>query len=154
MPTPPPDAPIPPYRKVLYYGGFVVILAGFAVFLSNFFRIPHLGDGFERGMGSMMGRAFLGMGLIVAGGVMRKIGARGLAGSGIVLDPHQARRDIEPWSRMAGGVAKDALEETGLLDQGKDASAAPGAHVKVRCKACRALNEEDARFCKQCGAAV
>lgn len=151
MPTPSPDTPIPPYRKVLYYGGFVVILAGLAVFVSNFFRIPRLDGAFERSMGSMMGRAFVGMGLIVAGGVMRKVGARGLAGSGLVLDPHQARRDVEPWSRMAGGVARDALQETGLLDQGQSKDP---AHVKVRCKACRGLNEEDARFCKQCGAAL
>ena len=39
---------------------------------------------------------------------------RGLAGSGVVLDPEKAREDVEPWSRMAGGVVKDALDESGI----------------------------------------
>lgn len=45
---------------------------------------------------------------------MAGIGRRGLAGSGLKLDPEEARRDLEPWSRMAGGVVQDALDETGL----------------------------------------
>ena len=45
---------------------------------------------------------------------MAVIGRMGLAGSGIELDPEEARRDVEPWSRMTGGVVKDALDEAGI----------------------------------------
>jgi hypothetical protein len=38
----------------------------------------------------------------------------GLAGSGVKLDPEEARRDVEPWSRMTGGVLKDAMDEAGI----------------------------------------
>lgn len=151
MSHPAPTPGIPPYRKWLYYGGLALIVAGIVCFGSAFFfsseRFFATGEtGFERGI--------VGMGLIFLGGVLRTIGARGLAGSGVVLDPHQARRDVEPWSRMAGGVARDALEETGLLDAGAGKDASTPAHVKVRCKASRALNDEDARYCKQCGGAL
>jgi hypothetical protein len=30
------------------------------------------------------------------------------------LDPEQARKDVEPVARMAGGVVGDALEEAGV----------------------------------------
>lgn len=42
------------------------------------------------------------------------IGRAGLAGSGVVLDPQRAREDLEPWSRMAGGMVKDTLDEAGI----------------------------------------
>ena len=51
------------------------------------------------------------MALMVIGGVIHRIGARGIAGSGIVLDPEKAREELELSSRMAGGMIKDALEE-------------------------------------------
>lgn len=50
----------------------------------------------------------VGMGLAVAGGVLRSVGARGIAGSGLKLDPEEARKDLKPWSRMAGGMLEDA----------------------------------------------
>ena len=93
----------------------------------------------------------LGMALVIAGSVMTRVGARGAAGSGLVLDPERARRDLEPWSRMAGGVVGDAVDE--MRDSGALPSSAPPA-VRVRCTKCKALNAEDAKFCGQCGAAL
>jgi len=49
-----------------------------------------------------------GMGLSVAGAVLRSVSARGIAGSGLKLDPEEAREDLKPWSRMAGGMLEDA----------------------------------------------
>ena len=51
---------------------------------------------------------------MVVGGIVSGIGRAGAAGSGLILDPEKAREDIEPWSRMTGGVVKDALNEAGL----------------------------------------
>ncbi|MGQ9591016.1 MAG: hypothetical protein ACUVYA_12050 [Planctomycetota bacterium] len=115
-------------------------------------------------------RAVAGMVLAMAGGIIAAVGAKGLAGSGVILDPEQARKDVEPWSRMAGGVADDALSEVDVVKKlaesldrtsGRPAEApdgrepaATGPPVKVRCRSCRALNDEDARFCDQCGAEI
>jgi hypothetical protein len=85
------------------------------------------------------------MATIVAGLWIRAVGARDLAGSGTVLDPKLARRDLEPYSRMAGGMVKDALEEA-------DVAASPERVVKIRCRACEALSDETSKFCGQCGA--
>ena len=52
------------------------------------------------------------------------LGRRGLAGSGAILDPGRARTDLEPWSRMAGGMAKDALDEAGV-SLGKSSTSLP-----------------------------
>jgi rRNA maturation endonuclease Nob1 len=76
-----------------------------------------------------------------------------------VLDPQRSRKDLEPWSRAAGGMTDDALDEIELakklgkkLDEPTAAAAEPV--VKVRCRGCSALNDEKAKFCSQCGAAM
>jgi len=99
---------------------------------------------------SSMFRAIGGMILLITGGMIRGIGARGLAGSGIVLDPEQARDELEPYSRMAGGMVKDALDEADVnLGSGK-----PEKVIMIRCRACGKLNEEDSIFCQECGEEV
>lgn len=89
-------------------------------------------------------RAFGGMGLVFVGAVVRAVGAAGLAGSGLVLDPQKAREDLEPYSRMAGGMVKDGLEEV-RIDLG------PQKVVMIKCPDCAKLNEEDSKFCQECG---
>jgi hypothetical protein len=68
---------------------------------------------------SEFGRALIGFGMLAVGGFMMKAGSLGLAGSGIKLDPEEARKDVEPWARMGGGVLKDALDEAGINPGGK-----------------------------------
>lgn len=108
---------ISPERKTIYYVGMALLVIGFltfgSVFVSGALNFGNF-QNFEARGRSMAMRAILGMGLIIAGGVCMGIGTRGLAGSGVVLDPEKARKDIEPWSRMTGGVIKDALDETGI----------------------------------------
>lgn len=136
-------------RKATYYLGAALMVAGGLTFLSVFITgAMNFGDfsDFESDSKSSMFRAILGMVLLVLGGVLRQIGSRGLAGSGVVLDPERARTDLEPYSRMAGGMVKDALDEA---DLGRARGAGPA--VMVRCGACRRLNEEDSKFCQECG---
>lgn len=94
-------------------------------------------------------RALTGMGLMALGGILMSIGAQGLAGSGIILDPDKAREDLKPWSHMAGGMLDDALS------QSQRAAKVIGVQseevVKVRCSSCRTLNDESAKFCDECG---
>ena len=137
-------------RKALFYGGMLVALAGLALFLSVFLAFAaNFGnfDDFGGQMTSQMVRAIGGMGLIMVGSAMMRIGRRGAAGSGLLLDPEQAREDLEPWARMGGGIVNDALEEVDVLQK-------PVAEetVKVRCRSCRQLNDEEAKYCDQCGA--
>ena len=134
-------------RKTAYYGGGVLIAIGFLLFLSVFITgARNFGNfsNFEANARSDMFRGFGGMALIVIGVVVRNIGARGLAGSGVVLDPDKAREELEPYSRMAGGMVKDALDEADVHLGGK-----PEKVIMVKCRACGKLNEEDAKFCGQ-----
>lgn len=147
---------ISPERKALYYGGMGVMALGGLLFLSNFFMLPSPGPfsgPFSDPFADMQGMAARGVGgivLLAVGGFMMNVGARGAAGSGLVLDPEKAREDLSPWARTAGGLVKDALEEVrATAPQG---SPEEKAVIKVRCPKCRALNDEDARFCDQCGA--
>ena len=124
-----PNRNISPERKTIYYVGMALIILGFLSFGSVFVTgAMHFGDfsHFEsRGRSEAM-RGILGMGLMIAGGICMSIGSRGLAGSGVVLDPEKARKDVEPWSRMTGGVIKDALDETGInLNQIKSSTDMP-----------------------------
>lgn len=64
-----------------------------------------------------------------------------------MLDPEQARQDLEPFSRQAGGMLKDALDEAAVNLGGK-----PERVVMLKCAACGKLNEEDSKFCRECGA--
>ncbi|QDU86991.1 hypothetical protein Pla175_03450 [Pirellulimonas nuda] len=112
-----PNREIPESRKALYHAGQVVAVIGLLTFLSTFvIGAFYFGDfsNFHSLVRNQMLRAIGGMVMIVAGGAMMNVAARGVAGSGLTLDPQRARGEVEPWTRMAGGMAKDALDEAGL----------------------------------------
>ena len=158
----------------MYYGGMALIAAGILLFVSTFFLGPSVGgrhgpepgdpdfwehaqdrhEQFGRGVHSAMVRAFTGMGLAVVGGVLMRVGARGAAGSGMVLNPEKARQDLEPWSRMGGGVMQDALSEVASVKKLEEERGRPQPQTKVRCQKCRGLNDETAKYCNQCGASI
>lgn len=136
-------------RKAAFYGGALLQLVGMLLFLSVFasfaFNIGNF-NGFEGQMKSGMFRALSGMALLWVGGMVRKIGARGLAGSGVILDPDKARDELEPYSRMAGGMVKDAVDEAGVIPP-----VAQSPVIMVKCTSCGTLNQEAAKFCQECG---
>lgn len=145
---------IDPSRQTMYYLGKGLMVVGFlsfmSCFLSGIMAMAHPPDfGHAGAYGASLGiRAFGGMFLMIVGGFVSQIGRAGLAGSGVVLDPEQAREDLEPFSRQAGGMVKDALDEADIHLGGQ----AVREVVKVRCRACSHLNNEDAKFCQECGA--
>ena len=108
------------------------------------------------GPNAIFGRALGGMALMIVGGILVNLGRAGLRGSGVILDPHGARDDLKPWNQARGGMLDDTLgssEVVGrLLD--KDDDDQPREIVRVRCPQCRTLNDEDARFCDNCGAVL
>jgi len=143
-------------RKSLYYLGNVLIVVGMILFASTFVTfLSHFGDvsNFEADARLDFGRALAGMACMIVGGILRRVGARGLAGSGIVLDPDRAREELEPYSRMVGGMAKDALDEADI-DLDHSCSRSPERVVMIKCRACGKLNEEDSKFCQECGQAL
>jgi hypothetical protein len=98
---------------MLYYVGMAVTVIGFLTFFSTFISSAMHFGGEEQGR-SMAIRAIIGMFMVVGGSFLTLIGRMGVAGSGIKLDPEEARRDVEPWARMTGGVVKDAMDEAGI----------------------------------------
>lgn len=154
-------------RKAAFYFGFLLIILGTLYFIytmvtyfQNVFdnvagpaspmdilRDP---QGFQTelmgGMKATMIRGFAAASLIIIGRGIRRIGALGFAGSGVVLAPQKAREDLEPFSRMAGGMVKDGLDEANLVPGAK-----PEKVVMVKCPKCGKLNEEDSKFCQECG---
>jgi hypothetical protein len=137
-------------RKTAYYVGMGLQILGGLLFASTFVTgLMHFGDfkDFDGQARSEGFRAFGGMALLIIGGIIRGIGERGLAGSGVLLDPEKAREDLEPYSRMAGGMAKDLLEEANIKIGGE-----PVKVIMVKCRLCGGLNQESAKFCQECGA--
>lgn len=137
-------------RKTAYYIGMVLAIIGAITFGSVFVSgIMNFGnfDNFEARGKSMAARGFGGMALMIAGLIVMSIGARGAAGSGLVLDPKKAREDLEPFTRMAGGMVKDALDEADI----KLGKSTPEKVIMVKCRKCSELNEEDSKFCQECG---
>jgi len=152
-------------RKKLYNAGLVMMIIGGCLFALPFLAIPIVmitsigsfgNDGPQGIPKGVIGvpiafiAAFIGFGLIAAGGVMRAIAARGTAGSGLVLDPEKAKDDLEPWARMGGGLVKDVLEEADI-NLGGNHNSKPQQVVMIKCRHCGKLNEEDSKFCQECG---
>jgi hypothetical protein len=136
-------------RKAAYYLGAALMVIGgllfFSVFVTSAMNIGKF-DNFEANARASMFRAIGGMALLIVGRIVRGIGARGMAGSGVVLDPEKAREELEPYSRMAGGMIKDVLDEANV-----NLGAKPEKVVMLKCPACGKLNEEDSKFCQECG---
>ena len=100
-------------QMAFYFGGALMVIGGllfFSVFITGAMNFGNFNN-FESNAQSSMVRALGGMLLLIIGGGIRGIGAKGLAGSGVVLDPDKARDELEPYSRMAGGMVKDAMDE-------------------------------------------
>lgn len=144
-------------REALFYIGMAMMAIGALSFVSSFLHSAMtFGDfsNFEATARQQTMLAFGGLALFWVGLLLRHIGAKGWAGSGIVLDPEQARQDVEPWSRMGGGIVKDALEEVDVVNRLVEGVEARTPVIKLRCRACQALNDDGARFCDQCGAVL
>ncbi|MGB4185274.1 MAG: zinc ribbon domain-containing protein [Caldicoprobacterales bacterium] len=158
-------------RKIAYYIGMGMIVLGFILFISTFFDVarfmnnPFFGDistndsiidtytyrhHSHMGSGISFTKSVIGMVLIIAGFLIMNVGARGKAGSGLILDPQKAREDLKPFNEAKGGMISDVIRNIDLVDriiqpnEGKEV-------VKIRCRSCKSLNDEDAKYCKKCG---
>lgn len=136
-------------RQTVYYLGMALMVLGGLLFASTFVtHLLHFGDftDFDARAQSIGFRAFGGMALLMIGGFLRVIGSQGLAGSGVILNPEQARGELEPYSRMTGGMLRDVLDEAQINIGGQ-----PAKQIMIRCRSCGGLSQETAKFCQQCG---
>ena len=142
---------IPPQRKMLYNIGTTLMVlggllgaVGFITFVSEGMSSVHSIAINSGAPGDFM-MVVIGMLLLAGGSIVQRVAARGFAGSGLVLDPEKARKDLHPYTHMAGGMVKDAVEAF------RDGQSEPQEVIKVRCPHCKALNDETDKFCGQCG---
>jgi ribosomal protein L40E len=134
-------------RKTLFYVGRALMGIGLVLFLSVFVTFA-FADPFAFPDSNPMAPAIVGFIMIFIGTLISNVGAHGKAGSGMILDPEQAREDLKPFSRQAGGMLNDALDAADI----KEHLSVTKEIVKVRCRSCGELNDEDATYCKKCGA--
>lgn len=140
-------------RKATYYVGLGMIVIGFILFISVFFSAASsMNDPFMSGP-PPFGNAVLGMVLIIAGGIIMSIGARGAAGSGLLLDPEKAREDLKPFNEAKGEMINDVISNIDAVDKIIQSHEEKEV-VKIKCRNCGGLNDEDAKFCKGCGREV
>ena len=87
---------------------------------------------------------------MIAGGYVTNIGAKGAAGSGLILI--QTRWRSETFNEAKGGMISDVINNIDFVD--KIISSIDNQQkevIKIKCRNCSTLNDEDASFCKGCG---
>lgn len=135
--------------------GLLMFLSTFVIFAVNFGKFDH----FEEHGRTTFLLAIGGMALMIVGMVALAAGGSGLAGALWHLDPNRAQKMLRPWARLSGRLTDEAFSEMKTVRQSlagfTDAADVPTERiVQVRCRACRALNDETDKFCGQCGAAL
>lgn len=143
-------------RKAVYYSGIIIAVLGSVLFISVFFAASGLTDGMSAGpflgkLGLPFGRAATGIVLIPVGFALMNIGARGAAGSGVVLDPDRATEDLKPFNEAKGRMINDVVDNIDAVQRITEPEKIRESEIKVRCRGCGALNDEDAKYCKSCG---
>ena len=141
-------------RKTTYYVGMGMMILGCLLFMSTFFTFATM---FSRpmftSMASFVIKPVIGMLLMISGTIVMNIGAKGAAGSGIILDPEQAREDLKPFNEAKGGMINDVVSNIDVIDQFTNPRTTTEV-IRIKCRSCGALNEEDAKYCKSCGSVV
>jgi hypothetical protein len=137
-------------RKATYYVGIGLVVIGFLLFISVFFfAAGFMNDPFSSGRTPPFSNAVIGMVLIIAGSLIMTIGAKGAAGSGLLLDPEKAREDLKPFNESKGKMINDVISNIDVVDRITRPQEEKEV-IKIRCRSCGVLNDEDAKYCKGC----
>ncbi|BCN32838.1 zinc ribbon domain-containing protein [Anaeromicropila herbilytica] len=143
-------------RKITYYIGLGMIVIGFLLFISVFFEVasfmsdPFVNDPFSGGKLPSMLNGVIGFFIMIAGGIVMNIGAKGAAGSGIILDPEKQREDLKPFNEAKGEMINDVISNIDAVNH-LTKNQEQKEIIKIKCRNCGSLNDEDAKFCKGCG---
>jgi predicted Zn-ribbon and HTH transcriptional regulator len=136
-------------RKAVYYIGLGTIVFGFILFMSSFFG--GMEPSFSMETPAFFKRGVFGMIFMVVGSVLTVIGRSGAAGSGLLLDPDKQREDLKPFNEAQGKMINDVIENIDIVKNIMPSSKENIEVIKIRCRECGELNDEDAKFCKKCG---
>jgi len=140
-------------RRFIGAIGIMLLGTGLLLFLSAIYSgVSHFGDftNFEGRTRSMGRRAVIGMGLFAFGGLLAAIGGRRRGdvnahyrnyedNTGRDFDPRAARHLTRP-----NDPAYDGYE--------RPPAPPPERIVKIRCRSCSSLNDEQWNYCNSCGA--
>jgi hypothetical protein len=139
-------------RKVTYYVGLGIMIVGIILFLSTFLYFPTglMGNFHMEERIPPFANSVIGIILIAVGGLVKEIGAKGTAGSGLLLNPDKAREDLKPFNEAKGGMINDVIRNIDLVDDIAKSNQKQEV-IKIKCRSCGSLNDEDAKFCKSCG---
>lgn len=142
---------IPQERKIAYYIGIGMMILGFLLFISVFFSVAGaMNDPWGYNAAPSFSNAIWGMLLMIVGAFVMNIGAKGTAGSGLVLDPDKAREDLKPFNEAKGEMINDVISNIDIVDK-ISTPREDKEVIRIKCRECKSLNEEDAKFCKNCG---
>ncbi len=120
-------------RRAIYYLGLgMVILAPVLCFGAIGYAFLSMGTHSMPNPLGIFVPFILGMILGMIGKALMAVGSRGLAGSGLKLDPGEAREDLKPWSKMAGGMLNDAGINLNLGQQAQNSAPVPDFDEKLR----------------------
>jgi len=141
-------------RKVIYYIGIGMMVSGFLLFISVFLDTARfMNDPFMYGRQPSFISPIIGMIIMIVGTATINIGAKGAAGSGLLLDPEKAKEDLKPFNEAKGKMINDVVSNIDIIDNiGKFHE--EKEIIKIKCRSCGSLNDEDAKFCKNCGKEV
>lgn len=69
------------------------------------------------------------------------------------MDPDKAREDLKPFSESKGKMINDVVENIDIVKNISHHSKEREIIevIKLKCRECGELNDEDAKFCKECG---
>ncbi|HEX2946746.1 MAG TPA: zinc ribbon domain-containing protein [Clostridia bacterium] len=139
-------------RKATYYIGLGMMIVGLILFFSVFVSVAFtLGNPSGFNIPPFQNGIF-GFILTAAGAVVMNIGAKGAAGSGLLLDPEKAREDLKPFNEAKGEMINDVISNIDVIEEiAKPHEHAEKEVIKIKCRDCGTLNDEDAKFCKGCG---
>ena len=137
------DCRISESRKAAYSFGLVMTVAGgLCCFGAIVYAMLSVATGRFPNAVMVFFPFLVGMGLFIGGALLRSIGARGIAGSGLKLDPEEAREDLKPWSRMAGGMLKDAGIDLGRENSAPAPTPAPEPDFEEKLRKLHRLHAE------------
>jgi hypothetical protein len=138
-------------RKVTYYIGLGIIVLGIISFFIPFlYTSGFMSNSFIEAGIPPFANSVIGIILIAVGSLVKEIGAKGTAGSGLLLDPDKAREDLKPFNEAKGGMINDVIRNIDIVDDIANSNQKQEV-IKIKCRSCGSLNDEDAKFCKGCG---
>lgn len=128
-------------KQVLYSLGIGMMVVGFFLFISIFFYLGSLiGSQAKFNLENIpVINVFSGLMLIAVGFILSKAGAKGIKEAPKAANPLKTDDNTKQWNVAGPGAGKTA--ETVEI-------------IKIRCKSCGTLNDEDAEYCKKCGTKI